>query len=87
MGEKEAKEVAAVLVKAEAGEIIWQDARRGEEIEGKSPKCERLQNVLAKILPKKVKLAQPTLYTGGWEQYIAEFCKIGGVIECAPPMC
>lgn len=28
---------------------------------------ERLQKTLSKILPKKVKIAQPTLYTGGWE--------------------
>ena len=48
---------------------------------------ERLQQFLSKILHKKVKLAQPTLYSGGWEQYITEFCKVGGVIECAPPLC
>ena len=47
----------------------------------------RLKQTLSKILPKKVKLAQPTLYTGGWEQYIAQFCRVGGVIECAPPLC
>ena len=34
----------------------------------------RLRQTLSKILPKKVKLAQPTLYTGGWEQFIAKFC-------------
>lgn len=27
----------------------------------------RLQVTLSKILPKKVKISQPTLYTGGWE--------------------
>ena len=47
----------------------------------------RLRQTLTKILPKKVKLAQPTLFTGGWEQYISTFCAIGGVIECAPPLC
>ena len=47
----------------------------------------RLQQTLSKVLAKKVKIAQPTLYSGGWEQYIAQFCKIGGVIECAPPLC
>ena len=47
----------------------------------------RLQQTLSKVLPKKVKLAHPTLYTGGWEQYITQFCKVGGVIECAPPLC
>ena len=48
---------------------------------------QRLKMTLAKVIPKKVKLAQPTLWSGGWEQYITEFCRIGGVIECAPPMC
>ena len=47
----------------------------------------RLKQTLAKILPKKVKIAQPTLYTGGWEQFITRFCAVGGVIECAPPLC
>ena len=47
----------------------------------------RLQQTLSKVLPKKVKIAQPTLYSGGWEQYITKFCKVGGVIECAPPLC
>ena len=47
----------------------------------------RLQGTLAKVLPKKVKLAQPNLYPGGWEDYIKEYCKVGGVIECAPPLC
>jgi len=47
----------------------------------------RLRQTLSKILPKKVKLAQPSLYSGGWEQFIAKFCSIGGVIECAPPLC
>ena len=39
------------------------------------------------MLAKKVKIAMPTLWSGGWEQYIAQFCKVGGVIECAPPLC
>ena len=47
----------------------------------------RLRDTLAKVLPKKVRLAQPTLYRDGWEQYIADFCRQGGVIECAPPLC
>ena len=47
----------------------------------------RLQQTLSKILPKKVILAQPTLFSNGWEQYITEYCKSGGVIECAPPLC
>ena len=32
-------------------------------------------------------MIQPSLYPGGWDQYMVEFCKNGGVIECAPPLC
>jgi hypothetical protein len=46
----------------------------------------RMQMVIAKVLPKRVKLAMPTLYSG-WEHYLTEFCRRGGVIEAAPPMC
>lgn len=47
----------------------------------------RLKSTLGKILSKKAKLAMPTLYKGGWDQFLARFCKNGGVIECAPPLC
>ena len=46
----------------------------------------RLREVLNKVIPKKVKLAMPTLYTG-WLDYLQKFCAFGGVIEAAPPMC
>lgn len=46
----------------------------------------RLQEVLAKVLPKKIKLAQPTLFRD-WNEYMESFCKSGGVIEAAPPLC
>ena len=46
----------------------------------------RLQQVLSKVLPKKIKLAQPTLYQS-YDHYMDQFCKKGGVIEAAPPMC
>lgn len=46
----------------------------------------RLKEVLNKVLPKKAKLAVPTLYTS-WSQYLQMFCQGGGVIEAAPPMC
>ena len=46
----------------------------------------RLQEVISKILPRKVKLAMPTLFKN-WESYLEEFCKVGGVIEAAPPLC
>lgn len=46
----------------------------------------RLGEVITKILPRKAKIAQPTLYRN-WDGYMAEFCKCGGVIEAAPPLC
>lgn len=36
-----------------------------------------------KVLPKKVKIACPHLYQS-WNEFIKEFCKVGGVIEAAP---
>lgn len=44
----------------------------------------RLQEVITKILPRKSKIAQPTLYKN-WDMYMDEFCRCGGVIEAAPP--
>jgi hypothetical protein len=46
----------------------------------------RLQEVLSKVLAKKIKLAQPTLWKN-WDHYMEVFCKSGGVIEAAPPLC
>ncbi len=46
----------------------------------------RLQEVLNKVLSKKIKLAQPTLWKN-WDHYMENFCRSGGVIEAAPPMC
>jgi hypothetical protein len=46
----------------------------------------RLQEVISKILPRKAKIAMPTLYKN-WDMYMAEFQKCGGVIEAAPPLC
>jgi hypothetical protein len=45
----------------------------------------RLQEVISKILPRKVKIAMPTLYKN-WDMYLEEYCKVGGVIEAAPPL-
>lgn len=42
--------------------------------------------MLSKVLPKKIKLAQPTLYQS-YDHFMDQFCKKGGVIEAAPPMC
>ena len=46
----------------------------------------RIQDVLSKLLPRKAKLAQQKLY-GDFEGFMAEFCRVGGVIEAAPPLC
>ena len=38
---------------------------------------------MKKVLPKKIKIAQPSLYPT-YDDYITNFCKVGGVIEAAP---
>jgi len=43
----------------------------------------KLVEVIAKLLPKKVKLSMPSLYKS-WDEYIEAFCHVGGVIEAAP---
>lgn len=58
---------------------------RKKKVEMTEPVTKRLQEVVARILPKKVKIAQPTLYRN-WEEYMEGFCKDGGVIEAAPPL-
>jgi hypothetical protein len=45
----------------------------------------KLKEVVVKTLPKKVKIAQPSLYRT-WDDYIDRFCQVGGVIE-AMPLC
>ena len=43
----------------------------------------KLQDVITKILPKKVKIAMPSLFKT-FDSYMEKFCKHGGVIEAAP---
>lgn len=59
---------------------------RKKKIEMTEGVINRLREVLCKLLPKKVKLAMPSLYSG-WNDFLDKFCKVGGVIEAAPPMC
>lgn len=59
---------------------------RKKKVEMTEAVISRLQEVISKILPRKVKLAMPTLFKN-WESYLEEFCKVGGVIEAAPPLC
>ena len=58
---------------------------RKKKVEMTESIVRKLEEVIRKILPKKVKIAQGDLYTS-WDSYIAQFCKVGGVIEAAP-MC
>ena len=44
---------------------------------------EKIKDQIHKELPQKVKIAMPTLYKS-WEEYLAEFCKVGGLIEAQP---
>ena len=58
---------------------------RKKKVEMTESIIEKLLEVLKKVLPKKVKLAMPSLFKN-WDEYIQHFCRIGGVIEAAP-MC
>lgn len=44
---------------------------------------DKIIGLLAKYLPKKVKIAVNRMYNG-WQDYLQAFCKVGGVIEAAP---
>lgn len=59
---------------------------RKKKVEMTEGVISRLQEVLAKVLPKKVKIAQPSLYKN-FDAFMKEFCKTGGVIEAAPMTC
>lgn len=56
---------------------------RKKKVEMTESIIRKLEEVIRKIIPKKAKVAQPTLYTS-WDSYMAQFCKVGGVIEAAP---
>ena len=56
---------------------------RKKKIEITESLVERLLDVVKKVLPRKVKIAMPSLYRN-WDEYIEAFCKVGGVIEAAP---
>lgn len=46
---------------------------------------QKLKEVMIKTIPKKVSIAQKSLFNT-WDQFLARFCKVGGVIE-ATPLC
>jgi hypothetical protein len=58
------------------------DIRR-KQVEINEELVDRIINVLRKQLAKKVKLALGKLYSD-WSEYLASFCRVGGVIEAAP---
>jgi hypothetical protein len=57
---------------------------RKKKVEMTDPVIKRLQEVVMRILPKKARIAQPSLYRN-WDEYMAAYCADGGVIEAAPP--
>lgn len=58
------------------------DIRR-KQVEINEELVDRIINVLRKQLANKVKLALGKLYSD-WSEYLASFCRVGGVIEAAP---
>ena len=56
---------------------------RKKKVEMTESIIRKLEEVIRKVLPKKAKIAQPTLYRT-WDSYMAQFSKVGGVIEAAP---
>jgi hypothetical protein len=56
---------------------------RKKQLEINEELVDKIINILAKHLPKKVKIAMSRLYNG-WRDFLECFCKVGGVIEAAP---
>jgi hypothetical protein len=58
---------------------------RKRKVEMTEAVIEKIQEVVQKVLPKKVKIAQNNLFRN-FDEYLDHFCRVGGVIEAAP-MC
>jgi hypothetical protein len=58
---------------------------RKRKVEMTEAVIEKICEVVRKVLPKKTRIAQPNLFRN-WEEYMDQFCRVGGVIEAAP-MC
>ena len=56
---------------------------RKKKVEMTESIVRKLEEVMKKVLPKKMKIAMPSLFRT-FEVYMAAFCKSGGVIEAAP---
>jgi len=57
---------------------------RKKKVEMTEAVIKRLQDVITRVLPKKVIIAQPSLHKN-WDEYMTAFCAQCGVIEAAPP--
>lgn len=58
------------------------DIRR-KQIEINDDLVDKIISILTRWLPKKVKICMNKLYNN-WEEYISQFCSLGGVIEASP---
>lgn len=56
---------------------------RKKKVEMTDSIVKKLEEVIRKVLPKKLVIAMPQLYTT-FEEFVAVFCRQGGVIEAAP---
>ena len=44
---------------------------------------DQIKGILTKYLPKKATIAMPQLFKS-WAEYMASFCRVGGIIEASP---
>ena len=44
---------------------------------------DQIKAILVKYLPKKAIIAMPSLFKS-WAEYMASFCRVGGIIEASP---
>lgn len=56
---------------------------RKKQLEINDELVDKILQILTQYLPKKVKLAMNVLYTN-WQEFLEQFCRVGGVIEAAP---
>mmetsp|Transcript_36645 Transcript_36645/g.36256 ORF Transcript_36645/g.36256 Transcript_36645/m.36256 type:complete len:261 (+) Transcript_36645:953-1735(+) len=59
------------------------ELRKKKKVEINDAVIEKLIGVLQRLVPKRVKIACPSLFQS-WGEYIQTFCESGGVIEAAP---
>ena len=64
-----------------SSKLIKHLRKAGEELSEETQ--EDLYNYLSAILPKKIRIAMPSIYPS-WRDYLKEFTRVGGVIEASP---